>query len=175
MRRSLEFQLRCRDDAQFGQQCAELAEALTLINLWELRQDGDRLPCCLGCGGVRYQAPQPCGFSNGGAREVCATTRPYPCQSLLDARGIYATRRGTCFDLACERAARLRLQGVTATVVVVPRLERGRPLPGQYHAYVETPDGPQDPSQELQDHPGRCAGAGACNCTNHTTQGHPSR
>ena len=41
MRRSIEIQLRCHDDAQFGQQCAELAEALTLINLWELRHDGD--------------------------------------------------------------------------------------------------------------------------------------
>ena len=38
---------------------------------------------------------------------------------VLDARGIYATKRGTCFDLACERAARLRLRGVDATVVVV--------------------------------------------------------
>lgn len=160
MKRSIEVQLRCRDDAQFGQQCAELAEALTLINLWELRQDGDALPCCLGCGGVRYQPPQPCGPK---ADASCAAMpRPYPCQRILDARGIYATRRGTCLDLACERAARLRLGGIDATVVVIPRVEDGRALPGQYHAYVETPYGPQDPSVELVDNPGRCAGACGC-------------
>ncbi|MCH9682859.1 MAG: hypothetical protein K0V04_15590 [Deltaproteobacteria bacterium] len=153
MQRSIEIQLQCGDDAQFGQQCAELAEALTLVNLWELRADGDALPCCLGCGGVRYQPPQPCGS-------------PYPCQTILDARGIYATQRGTCFDLACERAARLRLRGVGATVVVIPRLgDDGRPLSGQYHAYVETPDGVQDPARELQDRPGRCAGS--CGCEGH--------
>ncbi len=158
MRRSIEIQLRCRDDAQFGQQCAELAEALTLINLWELRQDGDALPCCLGCGGVRYQPPQPCGGETG----ACATTRPYPCQTIRDARGIYAAKRGTCFDLSCERAARLRLRGVDATVVVIPQVEGGRALPGQYHAYVETPQGPEDPSAELQERPGQCAGSCGC-------------
>lgn len=161
MRRSIEIQLRCRDDAQFGQQCAELAEALTLINLWELQQDGDALPCCLGCGEVRYQPPQPCGPPASSGR--CATSpRPYPCQTILDARGIYETKRGTCFDLACERAARLRMKGVPATVVVTPRTEAGRRVPGQYHAVVETPHGLEDPSLEIQLHPGRCAGSCGC-------------
>lgn len=162
MKRSIEVQLRCRDDAQFGQQCAELAEALTLINLWELEQDGDTLPCCLACGGVRYQPPQPCGIVTTMGGRSAAVPRPYPCQTILDARGIYATQRGTCFDLACERAARLRLQGVDATVVVIPRVEDGKALPGQYHAYVETPDGSQDPSAELLDNPDRCSGS--CDC-----------
>lgn len=161
MRRSIEVQLRCRDDAQFGQQCAELAEALTLINMWELREDGDALPCCLGCGGVRYQPPQPCGPPMTGGHCTPAP-RPYPCQTILDARGIYATKRGTCFDLACERAARLRLRGTDATVVVIPRVEGGRAMPGQYHAYVETPYGHEDPSYELQQNPGRCAGSCGC-------------
>ena len=156
MRRSIEMQLRCNDDAEFGQQCAELAEALTLINLWELRQDGDHLPCCLGCGGVRYQPPQPCAVPSQ------AAPRPSPCQTILDIRGVYATKRGTCLDLACERAARLRLKGIDATVVVIPRLEDGRSLPGQYHAYVETPYGHEDPSFELQNAPGRCAGSCGC-------------
>lgn len=157
MLRSIEIQLRCYDDPEFGQQVAELAEALTQINLWQLQRDGDALPCCLGCGGVQYQPPQPCGPA-----ETCPTARDYPCQSLLDARGIYEHKRGTCLDLACERAARLRLKGGHATVVVVPRLHHGRPLPGQFHAYVETPDGPQDPSYELQHNPGTCAGACGC-------------
>ena len=157
----MEIQLRCGSDAQFGQQCAELAEALTLINTWELQQDGDRLPCCLGCGGVRYQPPQSCGV--GGF--VGQPPRPYPCQTILDARGIYTLKRGTCLDLSCERAARLRLRGIEATVVIVPQLEQGRPLNGQYHAYVETPHGIQDPSYELQHRPGQCAGS--CGCTHH--------
>lgn len=164
MRRSIEVQLRCGDDSQFGQQCAELAEALTLINMWELRQDGDRLPCCLGCGGVRYQPPQPCG-APGVGWALDDGRRPYPCQMVLDVRGIYRTKRGTCFDLACERAARLRLRDIDATVVVVPRFEHGQRLYGQYHAYVETPHGVEDPSYELQQHPGRCAGS--CGCGRH--------
>ena len=159
MRRSIEIQLRCRDDDQFGQQCAELAEALTLINLWELKADGDRLPCCLGCGGVRYQPPQPCSTPTG---RCAPQPRPYPCQTILDARGIYETQRGTCFDLACERAARLRLKGTDATVVVVPRLEDGHRIPGQYHAFVETPHGTEDPSLELRQNPGRSAGSCGC-------------
>ncbi|MCA9652547.1 MAG: hypothetical protein KC501_21705 [Myxococcales bacterium] len=162
MRRSIEIQLRCHDDAQFGQQCAELAEALTLINLWELRHDGDSLPCCLGCGGVQYQPPQPCGSPTG---RCAAPPRPHPCQTILDARGIYETQRGTCFDLACERAARLRLRGTPATVVVIPLVEGGHAVPGQYHAYVETPDGIEDPSLELRTNPGRCAGS--CGCGRH--------
>ena len=165
MRRSIEVQLRCRDDAQFGQQCAELAEALTLINLWELRQDGDSLPCCLGCGGVQYEPPQPCGASSCAGGRCATVPRSYPCQRILDARGIYATRRGTCFDLACERAARLRMKGLEATVVVVPQVEDGQAVPGQYHAYVETPYGIEDPALELQQNPGQCAGACGCGRT----------
>jgi hypothetical protein len=170
MRRSIEMQLRCKDDAQFGQQCAELAEALTLINMWELREDGDALPCCLGCGGVRYQPPQPCGPAADSGGRCGVAPRPYPCQMILDARGIYSTKRGTCFDLACERAARLRLRGVDATVVVIPRVENGQVAPGQYHAYVETPYGHEDPAFELQNNPGRCAGS--CDCDHHDDRDH---
>ena len=162
MLRSLEVKLRCYDDTEFAQLVAELAEAQTLINMWQLERDGDALPCCLGCGGVQYEPPQPCG-----PVQACPSVRDYPCQSLLDARGIYMSKRGTCLDLACERAARLRLKGLEATVVVVFRYHAGRRLPGQYHAYVETPNGPQDPSYELQHNPGQCAGPGTCDCTGH--------
>ena len=58
--------------------------------------------------------------------------------------------------------ARLRLRGVDATVVVIPREENGLTLAGQYHAYVETPYGHEDPAFELQRTPGRCAGN--CDC-----------
>ena len=162
MRRSIEVQLRCHDDAEFAQLVTELGEALTLINMWQLQRDGEALPCCLGCGGVQYEPPQLCGPVGG-----WAIARDYPCQLLFDVRGIYRRKRGTCLDLACERAARLRLKGLEATVAVVFRYHAGRRLPGQYHAYVETPNGPQDPSYELQHNPGQCAGPGACDCTGH--------
>lgn len=166
------------DDPLFGRACAELAEGLTAINMVQLSTTPG-LPCCLGCGGVRYTPPVICE-----AEPVTTTTRrpaavgfrsapprrpPPPsqsCQRLLDARGLYRERQGTCFDLACERAARLRLARMSATVVVEQRHYSGRPLPGQFHAYVQTPQGAQDPSRELQERPGQCVGI--CGCTGGT-------
>lgn len=174
MRRKIQIGLTFDDDAQFAQQVAELAEALVQINVWELQHDGERLPCCLECGGVRYVPPQACDLPTVGQLtsaepirskkgrpsrlrkygnkrvRVPMVVRDDPCQSILDARGVYATRRGTCLDLACERAARRRIEGVPAVVVVEQRTELGQPLLGQFHAVVETPDGIEDPSAELQ-------------------------
>ena len=164
--RSIEIQLLCEDDEQFAQQCAEIAEALVQINVWEIRHDGDRLPCCLGCGEIEYEPPQPCGSTPGSCN---IRPRATPCQTIRDARGIYAAKRGTCFDLACERAARCRLEGIEATAVIVQRLDRGRPIPGQFHAYVETPDGVEDPALELSENPGECGGSCSCGDDGHET------
>lgn len=188
--RQMQFNLDLDDDVLFGPACAELAEALVAINMLELRTTPD-LPCCLGCGEVRYTLPVLCdttppppsadpqaqprqavvGFSTARRRRRTRPTSASPatvgtvhsCQALLDVRGIYAHKRGTCFDLACERAARLRLAGKTATVVIQQRTYGGQPLPGQFHAVVQTADGTQDPAAELQQHPGQCSGQ-ACSC-----------
>lgn len=186
--RQMQFNLDLDDDVLFGPACAELAEALVAINLLELRTTPG-LPCCLGCGEVRYTLPILCdtspswdpqaqprhagvGFSTARRRR---RTRPtsasapasigtaHSCQALLDVRGIYTHKRGTCFDLACERAARLRFAGKTATVVIQQRTYGGQPLPGQFHAVVQTAEGIQDPAAELQLHPGQCSGQ-ACSC-----------
>ncbi|MCR9165542.1 MAG: hypothetical protein ACE37F_00815 [Nannocystaceae bacterium] len=192
--RQMQFNLEIDDDTLFGPACAELAEALVKINMLEL-QATPSLPCCLGCGEVRYTLPvlcestatmaapaspepvrrmAPVGFSSV-RRKRASTTRAvttraatagpaHSCQALLDARGIYTHKRGTCFDLACERAARLRLAGKDATVVIQQRTYGGEPLPGQFHAVVRTAEGIQDPAAELQQHPGQCSGS-ACSCT----------
>lgn len=139
MRRDMTLQLQCANDAQFGQQVAELAEALVAINIWEIRHD-EKMPCCLECGGVQYEPPQSCGILRG----------QVACQAIRDARGIYQAKRGTCLDLACERAARLRLSGVDAKVIVEQRRHYGTLVRGQYHAYVETPAGTEDPAAQLQ-------------------------
>lgn len=190
--RQMQFNLDLNDDTLFGPACAELAEALVAVNMLELRNTPD-LPCCLGCGDVRYTLPVVCdngprtsattprprrtapvGFSTARRKRPAAVAAPPlpdtvdSCQALLDVRGIYKHKRGTCFDLACERAARLRLAGKEATVVIEQRTYGGKPLPGQFHAVVRTEEGIQDPAAELQQHPGQCSGQ-ACNCTG----GHP--
>lgn len=179
--RQMMFSLDLDDDLLFGPACAELAEALVQINMIEIANTPD-LPCCLGCGGVRYTLPVLCpgtpkdtapprpvsiatvGFGPRPKREPTPALRVDSCQSLLDARGIYALKRGTCFDLACERAARLRLAGTAATVDIQQRTYGGHPIRGQFHAVVRTPSGIQDPAAELQHSPGQCSGE-ACSCT----------
>ena len=179
--RQMQFSLDLDDDHMFGPACAELAEALVRINMLEI-SNTPSLPCCLGCGGVRYTLPVVCdssptpkasapprvatvGFGPLRKRAApAASLRAHSCQSLLDARGIYAHKRGTCFDLACERAARLRLAGKAATVDIEQRTYAGHPLHGQFHAVVRTAHGVQDPAAELQRNPGQCSGQ-ACNCT----------
>ena len=186
--RQMQFNLDLDDDTLFGPACAELAEALVKINMLEL-QATPGLPCCLGCGEVRYTLPvlcetgapsasqsvparrtAPVGFSARPKQRTARTLATvgtvdtvHSCQALLDARGIYNHKRGTCLDLSCERAARLRLAGKDATVVIQQRTYGGEPLPGQFHAVVRTADGIQDPAAELQQHPGQCNGQ-ACNC-----------
>lgn len=133
MIRRMQFELHCTDSVQFAQQIAELAESLTVVNMWELANDGDRLPCCLQCGQVRYEPPTHCDATQA-------------CQLVRDARGIYKQRAGTCLDLACERAARLRLAGHDAHVVI----SFAGATATDFHAYVESSAGNQDPAAELQ-------------------------
>ena len=198
--RQMQFNLDLDDDSLFGPACAELAEALVAINILELRNTPD-LPCCLGCGEVRYTLPVVCDTSGSSTAGLTTAPTPKPrrtapvgfsttarkprpkpaataavgtvhsCQALLDVRGIYKHKRGTCFDLACERAARLRIAGEDATVVIEQRTYGGQPLPGQFHAVVRTPSGTQDPAAELQQSPGVCSGQ-ACNCPSSHGEGH---
>lgn len=134
MIRRLQIELQCYDSMQFAQQVAELAEALTVINMWELSTDQDRLPCCLKCGRVRYEQPTHCDSTN-------------TCQRVRDARGVYREQMGTCLDLACERAARLRLEGHAAHVVI----QFDDLAATDFHAFVESSVGDQDPAHELQE------------------------
>ena len=164
--RDFRIRLRMNDDTEFGQQAAEVAEALTVINMWELLTYGDQLPCCLGCGNVRYVEPKGCVTEDCSTNRVIRTNGRVACQLLLDARGLYEKQQGTCMELACERAARLRLGGEDARVVVVPRENYyGKRMLGQYHAYVAVYEGgrevrTEDPAQELIE-----GAHGECNCT----------
>lgn len=142
MIRKFQIEVSCRDGAEFAQQAAELAEALTVINMWELSTDQDGIPCCLSCGGVRYEEPTHCDDT-------------YTCQRVRDIRGVYKHQQATCFDLACERAARLRLDGHTAQVIIT----HDGPLARNFHAYVESDNGDQDPAAELQ-----AMTIGGCGC-----------
>ena len=168
MQRDLRFHFRCGDDAEFRQQVAEFAEALTRVNTLELLKYGEDLPCCLTCGSVRYIPPPSCGTDR-------------PCQEVYDALNIYQRKRGTCFDLAAERAARHRVEAIeagaefpaegVAWVVVQDQVQESpygpefdEVIPGHYHAFVERADGEvEDPSEELQSQP---AGA-SCGCGGH--------
>ena len=121
--RQMQFNLDLNDDTLFGPACAELAEALVAVNMLELRSTPD-LPCCLGCGEVRYTLPVVCdngprtaattprprrtapvGFSTARRKRPAAVAAPPlpdavdSCQALLDVRGIYKHKRGTC----CQR------------------------------------------------------------------------
>ncbi len=166
--RDLRFHFRCGDDAEFRQQVAEFAEALTRVNTLELLKYGEGLACCLSCGGVRYIPPPSCGTDR-------------PCQEVYDVLNLYARKRGTCFDLAAERAARHRVEAIeagaefpaeaAAWVVVEDQVQQSpygdefnEVVPGRYHAFVERADGAvEDPSEELQ---GK-VGADACQCGGH--------
>jgi hypothetical protein len=158
--RDLRFHFRVGTDAEFRTQVAEMAEALTRINTLEILKYNDHIPCCLGCGEVRYVPPPGCG------------TDGRPCQEVYDILEVFARKRGTCLDLAPARAARLRADAIlageaelpaseVAAVVIEDQLdEYERPMPGFYHAFVRLADGSeQDPSTELQDSP-----PGACSC-----------
>jgi len=166
--RDLRLHLASANDDEFREQAAQFCEMLTRINMLELAKYKDELPCCLGCGGVRYVPPPGCAV-------------PRPCQEVYDALMIYKNKAGTCMDLAPERCARLRLQAIdegraswdnfaqeVAWCAIDDQLDGdGQVLPGYYHALVELADGSeQDPSVELQEQPGQCAGA-ACNCGGH--------
>ena len=113
-----------------------------MINCLHIQADPN-LPCCLKCGEVQYEPPQLCHYT----RNMPPRPTGSNCQRIRDCRGIYRHRRGTCLDLACERAARLRLAGHLEAVVVIEVNEQAK---GDFHAYVETANGPQDPAAELQ-------------------------
>ena len=128
--REIRLEVNCEHDDDFAQQIAQLAEAFVMINTLQMMADPE-LPCCLSCGDVRYEPPQPCGSPP--YRRVLQPKRTQSsCQRIRDCRGIYRNKRGTCLDLACERAARLRLAGQEATVAI----EFDDESKGQFHAYV---------------------------------------
>lgn len=149
MIRKVQIELQCFDGLEFAQQVAELAEALTAVNMWEISTDEKSLPCCLKCGQVQYEQPMHCDDTS-------------TCQRIRDARGIYRARLGTCLDLACERAARLRLAGHRAHVVIT----HDGPMTRDFHAYVESDIGDQDPSEELQAQ----NTPESCGCGNHASE-----
>lgn len=82
--------------------------------------------------GVRYRVEQPVRI--GG----------YPVEDWANAHDTFAKGHGDCEDLACWRAAELRLDGIPARAVAI------RTGPRMYHAVVLHPDGNiEDPSRRL--------------------------
>lgn len=169
-RRDFRLHLAAASDEEFAQQVAQFAEMLTQINMLELDKYGDQLPCCLGCGEVRYVPPPACKPCRG------QSAPSFPCQEVYDLLSVYARRRGTCLDLAPERAARLRVKAIREGKTQWPGADycyvaiedqvdgHNRVVPGQFHALVQLADGStQDPSEELLAKPGQCAGVG-CSC-----------
>lgn len=158
LHRDLRFHTSSRDDAEFAQNAAWLVEGQIRMNMYEIEADGDDMPCCPACGGVKYVEPQLC--------KDCDPVK-HPCQDVYDVRTMMEKGQATCYDLAAERAARLRLKGLDAHVVIDQRVDAyDRPMPGAFHAYVEVLDdgSTEDPAEELRLNPGVCAGGRACDC-----------
>lgn len=125
-----------------------LCEGIIRTNMiWiESTEDGRLAPCCLGQAGVEYVLPKGCGMK-------------HPCQTVLGAREMLTSGKGTCIDIACYVAAQLRLRGTPASVVFENmRNAAGEPIEGQYHALVETPLGVYDYTQDLiEGYEGQCS------------------
>lgn len=129
------------EDAMVMDCLTGLCEGVIRTNMiWmEATDEGQRAPCCLGQAGVTYVLPKGCGME-------------HPCQTVIGAREMLATGKGTCIDIACYVAAQLRLRGTPASVVFENmRDSQGLPIEGQYHALVETPLGIYDYTQDLID------------------------
>jgi len=127
------------DDLRLEQACLHaLAEALTAINMEWMALHPDA-PCCLACGGVRYEQPRLCGT-------------PVVCQLVEAAPVILARRRATCLGIACYTAAKRRLAGTACEVQCLPlQDDRGRVIPQAWHALVVDADGTvHDPTAELE-------------------------
>lgn len=106
------------------EEIAGALEALTRINLGQLR-GGLPWPGIYRAG-IRYE------------REI-----PGDAETWQSCRDLLSTRRGDCEDLACARAAELRLQGVKCRAIVVRSS-------GGYHAVVQYMNGRiEDPSARL--------------------------
>lgn len=150
LHRDLRFHTASYDDEEYARIAAWMVEGEVRTNMYEIEADGAEMPCCPAAGGVRYIQPQLC-------KDCDSAT--HPCQDVYDVRTMMVQRKATCYDLSAERAARLRLEGYDAQVVVDIRLDAyDRPMPGAFHAYVEILDdgSTQDPAEELRLHPGVC-------------------
>lgn len=127
------------DDLELEAHCLDaLAEALTAINIgWMLEHP--EAPCCLACGGVRYEPPRLCGT-------------PVVCQLVEAAPIILARRRATCLGIACYTAAKRRIAGTPCRVACAPLVDdRGNAIPQSWHALVVDADGTvHDPTAELE-------------------------
>ena len=146
--RDFRLHLMCEVDEDFQQQIADFCEGLVNINVMELELYGSSLPCCLPCGGVRYVPPPGCPTGDA-------------CQQVYDALMLYQIEEGTCLDIACEYAARLRTEGEEgASVLITHQLDSyDRPIKGKFHAAVERANGQvDDPAEWMRVHPGQCIG-----------------
>jgi len=129
------------NDATVMECLTALCEGVIRANMVWLRYHG--APCCLAAAGVKYVLPDGCG-----AR--------HPCQTVRGAAEMFRQGVGTCIDVACYVAAQLRLKDHKAKAVFTNMKDRGgRPIPGQYHALVETDHGIYDYTQDLIE--GRCS------------------
>lgn len=166
LHRDLRFHTMSRDDVEFAQTAAWMIEGMIRTNMMEILEDGEDLPCCPACGGVRYVEPQMC--------RDCDVVK-HPCQDVYDVRTMMKKKKATCYDLAAERAARLRLKGYDAHVVIEQRTNAyDQPIAGAFHAVVHVNDdgSVEDPAEELRQQPGKCAGGRSCNCGGHGDHDH---
>lgn len=118
------------DVAMFEDSC----EALVRHNVrWMLAQKerGLDVPCCAGCGGVRYVAPSAREYRQGYVQ-------------LLGAAELLRAGAGACGSIACYDVAACRVEGRDASVVITVQ------GPRMYHAVVRTPDGIHDPTANMQ-------------------------
>ena len=117
-----------------------LGEGYTLANMVWMRHVGlENVPCCLGEAGIRYIDPPGC-------------SKKFPCQNVLSAPEILVRGVATCIDVAAYYSARLRLTGQQAAPIFTNMTDqRGRPVSGQFHALVDTPQGVHDYTKDLID------------------------
>lgn len=156
LHRDLRFHTSSIDDGEFASVAAWMIEGLIRTNMHQILTDGEMLPGCPRCGGVRYVKPQLC--------RDCDPVN-HPCQDVYDVRTMMTKKHATCYDLSAERAARLRIHGEDAHVEVERSLDAyDRPVAGGFHAFVEYDEGRviQDPAEELRLNP---PGPGPCGCS----------
>ena len=134
-------------DAAEASQILNVAWGVLMANVEWLRSHPEA-PCCLGCGGVRYVPPEPCGAL---------------CQNVDSAAIVVARKAATCIAAAAYEGAKMILDGKSIRLQIEPTLGKdGKPILHAWHVTILLADGTTyDPTKELELSVGNCL-TGVC-------------